>query len=135
MMKMGHASARGGSPSGPKIMVLRHRRLRVRARSRKQASEEVLANGGKIIGACATARRFDFFFPTAGAGIGRRRRCALANAGGDTTNSVKQAANARSAANRRSCCRLIFDLQSVPALGLNTAQQGLIAVNAFTSGT
>ena len=37
--------------------------------------------------------------------------------------------NSRSATNRRSL-RSIFDLQSVPALGLNTAH-GLIAVNAF----
>ena len=54
---------------------------------------------------------------------------ALANAGGDTTNTVKQASEFKIGAKQK-IVSLIFDLQSVPALGLNTAQ-GLVAINAF----
>jgi branched-chain amino acid transport system substrate-binding protein len=54
---------------------------------------------------------------------------ALANAGGDTVNTIKQAGDFNIREKQR-LVALIFDLQSVPAIGLNAAQ-GLQAVNAF----
>jgi branched-chain amino acid transport system substrate-binding protein len=54
---------------------------------------------------------------------------ALANAGGDTVNSIKQAAEFNIGAKQK-IVALIFDLQSVPALGLKVAQ-GTTALNAF----
>ena len=88
----------------------------------KQASDEVLAGGGKIIGTCAI-RSAPPIFPlfclqaqASGAQV-----VALANAGGDTVNTVKQAAEFKIGAKQK-IVSLIFDLQSVPALGLNTAQ-------------
>jgi branched-chain amino acid transport system substrate-binding protein len=54
---------------------------------------------------------------------------ALANAGGDTVNSIKQASEFN-LGQKQKVVALIFDLQSVPALGLKTAQ-GLEAINAW----
>jgi len=54
---------------------------------------------------------------------------ALANAGGDTVNTIKQAAEFRVTEKQR-LVALIFDLQSVPAIGLQTAQ-GLVGINAM----
>ena len=54
---------------------------------------------------------------------------ALANAGGDTVNTIKQAAEFN-LGEKQKIVALIFDLQSVPALGLKTAQ-GITALNAF----
>jgi len=53
----------------------------------------------------------------------------LANAGGDTVNTIKQAGEFNLGAQQK-IVALIFDLQSVPALGLKTAQ-GITALNAF----
>jgi branched-chain amino acid transport system substrate-binding protein len=54
---------------------------------------------------------------------------ALANAGGDTVNTIKQAAEYK-IGEKQKVVALIFDLQGVPALGL-AAAQGLTAINAF----
>jgi len=96
----------------------------------KQASDEVLASGGKILGAVRHpigASDFSSFLLQAQAS--GAQVVALANAGGDTVNTVKQAAEFKIGAKQK-IVALIFDLQSVPALGLNTAQ-GLVAINAF----
>ena len=127
---MGHASARGVLSSGPKTWFFVTADYAFGHDLEKQASEEVLASGGKIIGSVRHplgASDFSSFLLQAqasGADV-----VALANAGGDTTNSVKQAAEFK-IGGKQKIVALIFDLQSVPALGLNTAQ-GLVAVNAF----
>jgi len=127
---MGHASARGVQAAGPKTWFFVTADYAFGHDLEKQASEEVLASGGKIIGSVRHplgASDFSSFLLQAqasGADV-----VALANAGGDTTNSVKQAAEFK-IGGRQKIAALIFDLQSVPALGLNTAQ-GLVAVNAF----
>ena len=54
---------------------------------------------------------------------------ALANAGGDTVNTIKQAADFK-LGDKQKIVALIFDLQAVPALGLQKAQ-GLQAINAW----
>ena len=122
--------ARGVLASGPKTWFFVTADYAFGHDLEKQASEEVLASGGKIIGSVRHplgASDFSSFLLQAqasGADV-----VALANAGGDTTNSVKQAAEFK-IGGKQKIVALIFDLQSVPALGLNTAQ-GLIAVNAF----
>jgi len=127
---MGHALARGVLASGPKTWFFITADYAFGHDLEKQASEEVVASGGKIIGSVRHplgASDFSSFLLQAqasGADV-----VALANAGGDTTNSVKQAAEFK-IGGKQKIVALIFDLQSVPALGLNTAQ-GLVAVNAF----
>ncbi|MFZ1044750.1 MAG: ABC transporter substrate-binding protein [Pseudolabrys sp.] len=127
---MGHASARGVLASGAKTWFFVTADYAFGHDLEKQASEEVLASGGKIVGTVRHplgASDFSSFLLQAqasGADV-----VALANAGGDTTNSVKQAAEFK-IGDKQKIVALIFDLQSVPALGLNTAH-GLIAVNAF----
>ncbi len=127
---MGHALARGVIASGGKSWYFITADYAFGHDLEKQASEEVTASGGKILGGVRHplgASDFSSFLlqaQTSGADV-----IALANAGGDTTNTVKQAAEFKIGAKQK-IVALIFDLQSVPALGLNTAQ-GLVAVNAF----
>src|SRR6476619_7701224 len=126
----GHALARGVLASGAKTWFFVTADYAFGHDLVQQASEEVLASGGKIIGSVRHplgASDFSSFLLQAqasGADV-----VALANAGGDTTNGVKQAAEFK-IGGKQKIVALIFDLQSVPALGLNTAQ-GLVAVNAF----
>ena len=96
----------------------------------KQASDEVRDSGGKILGNVRhPLGASDFSSYLLQAQASGAEVVALANAGGDTTNSVKQAAEFKIGAKQK-IVSLIFDLQSVPALGLNTAQ-GLVGINAF----
>ena len=126
----GHALARGVLAAGGKSWFFITADYAFGQDLEKQASDEVLASGGKIIG---TVRHpfgspdFSSFLlqaQSSGAQV-----MALANAGGDTINTVKQAAEFKIGAKQK-IVALIFDLQSVPALGLKTAQ-GLTAINAF----
>jgi branched-chain amino acid transport system substrate-binding protein len=113
----GHALARGVLAGGGKSWFFITADYAFGHDLEKQAGDEVLASGGKIIGTVRHplgASDFSSFLLQAQAS--GAQVVALANAGGDTTNTV--------------IVSLIFDLQSVPALGLNTAQ-GLTAINAF----
>jgi branched-chain amino acid transport system substrate-binding protein len=95
----------------------------------KQASDEVTAEGGKVLGAVRHplgTNDFSSFLLQAQAS--NAEIIALANAGGDTVNTIKQAGEFN--IEKRRLVALIFDLQSVPAIGL-PATQGLQAVNAF----
>ena len=96
----------------------------------KQASEAVIAGGGKVLG---SVRRplgnSDFSSFLLQAQASGAQVIALANAGGDTVNTIKQAGDFNIREKQR-LVALIFDLQIVPAIGLNAAQ-GLQAVNAF----
>jgi len=126
----GHALARGVLTSGGKTWFFVTADYAFGHDLEKQASDEVLASGGKIIGSVRHplgASDFSSFLLQAQAS--GAEVVALANAGGDTTNSVKQAAEFKIGAKQK-IVSLIFDLQSVPALGLNTAQ-GLVGINAF----
>jgi branched-chain amino acid transport system substrate-binding protein len=126
----GHALARGVLESGAKTWFFITADYAFGHDLEKQASDEVLASGGKIIGSVRHplgASDFSSFLLQAQAS--GAQVVALANAGGDTTNSVKQAAEFKIGAKQK-IVSLIFDLQSVPALGLNAAQ-GLVAINAF----
>jgi branched-chain amino acid transport system substrate-binding protein len=126
----GHALARGVLAGGGKTWFFITADYAFGHDLEKQASDEVTASGGKIIGTVRHplgASDFSSFLLQAQAS--GAQVVALANAGGDTTNTVKQAAEFKIGAQQK-IVSLIFDLQSVPALGLNTAQ-GLTAINAF----
>jgi branched-chain amino acid transport system substrate-binding protein len=96
----------------------------------KQASDEVLASGGKILGSVRhPLGTHDFSSFLLQAQASSAQVVALADAGGDTVNAIKQAAEFK-LSDKQKLVALIFDLQSVPAVGL-TAAQGLSAINAF----
>jgi branched-chain amino acid transport system substrate-binding protein len=126
----GHALARGVLAAGNKSWFFITADYAFGYDLEKQASDEVMASGGKIIGSVRHpigASDFSSFLLQAQAS--GAQVVALANAGGDTTNTVKQASEFKIGVKQK-IVSLIFDLQSVPALGLNTAQ-GLVAINAF----
>jgi len=126
----GHALARGVLAAGNKSWFFITADYAFGHDLEKQASDEVLASGGKIIGAVRhPLGSSDFSSYLLQAQASGAQVVALANAGGDTTNTVKQASEFKIGAKQK-IVSLIFDLQSVPALGLNIAQ-GLVAINAF----
>ena len=126
----GHALARGVLEAGGKTWFFVTADYAFGQDLEKQASDEVRESGGKIIGNVRhPLGASDFSSYLLQAQASSAEVVALANAGGDTTNSVKQAAEFKIGAKQK-IVSLIFDLQSVPALGLNTAQ-GLVGINAF----
>src|SRR5262245_28439012 len=105
----GHALARGVLAAGGKSWFFITADYAFGHDLEKQASEEVLASGGKIIGTVRHplgASDFSSFLLQAQAS--GAEVVALANAGGDTTNSVKQAAEFKIGA-RQKIVSLIFD--------------------------
>jgi branched-chain amino acid transport system substrate-binding protein len=96
----------------------------------KQATDEVVASGGRVLGSARhPIGANDFSSLLLRAQASGAEVIALANAGGDTVNSIKQASEFN-LGQKQKVVALIFDLQSVPALGLKTAQ-GLEAINAW----
>jgi branched-chain amino acid transport system substrate-binding protein len=96
----------------------------------KQASEEVAAGGGKVVGAVrhpiGTSDFASFLLQAQASGADI---VAFANAGGDVTNSLKQAAEF-GLGTRQKLVSLIFGVTNIPALGLS-ASQGLQSVAPF----
>ena len=96
----------------------------------RQAAEQVNRDGGKVLGAARTpigTNDYSSFLVTAqssGAQV-----LGLAVAGGDTTTSMKQAAEF-GLTQKMSLAPLIFGINNVPALGLQ-ASQGALLVNPF----
>src|SRR5260370_855695 len=91
-----------------------------------QNKPDVLKNGGKVLGkvrAPLNSQDFSSFLLQAQAS--KAKIIGLANAGGDTRNSVKQAAEFGIVKGGQSLAGLLVFIQDVHALGLNTAQ-GLI---------
>jgi branched-chain amino acid transport system substrate-binding protein len=126
---MGHALARGVLAAGGTTWFFITADYAFGHDLEKQASDEVVAGGGKIVGSVrhpiGTSDFSSFILQAQASGA---QVIALANAGGDTVNTIKQAVEYRIP--RQKIVALIFDLQSVPALGLKTAE-GLTAINAF----
>jgi branched-chain amino acid transport system substrate-binding protein len=126
----GHALARGVLEQGGKTWFFITADYAFGHDLEKQASDEVLASGGKIVGSVrhpiGTSDFSSFLLQAQASGA---QVVALANAGGDTVNTLKQAAEFK-LRDKQKLVALIFDLQSVPALGL-TAAQGLTAINAM----
>ena len=126
----GHSLARGVLDSGGKSWFFVTADYAFGHDLEKQAIDEVTASGGKVIGAVRhPIGSADFSSFLLQAQASKAQVIALANAGGDTVNTIKQAAEFNLAAQQR-IVALTFDLQAVPALGLRAAR-GLSAINAF----
>jgi branched-chain amino acid transport system substrate-binding protein len=126
----GHALARGVLATGGKSWFFITADYAFGYDLEKQASDEVSASGGKILGGVRHplgVNDLSSFILQAQAS--NADVVALANAGGDTVNTIKQAAEFKIAPKQK-IVSLIFDLQSVPAIGLQAAQ-GLTALNAW----
>jgi branched-chain amino acid transport system substrate-binding protein len=91
----------------------------------------VQANGGKVLGSVKhPLNNADFSSFLLQAQSSGAKVIGLANAGGDTTNSIKQAAEFGIVQGGQSLAGLLVFLTDVHALGLQTAQ-GLILTEAF----
>ncbi|HUC51767.1 MAG TPA: ABC transporter substrate-binding protein [Xanthobacteraceae bacterium] len=127
---MGHGVARALMQQGNKSWFFVSADYAFGADLQKQASDEVLAEGGRVLGnvrhPLGTNDFSSFLLQAQASGA---QVIALANAGGDTVNAIKQAAEFNLGAKQK-IVALIFDLQSVPALGLKSAE-GITALNAF----
>jgi len=127
---MGHGLARGVLQQGGKSWFFVTADYAFGDDLQKQAAAEVVAEGGQVKGdvrhplGVADFSSFLLQAQSSGAEV-----IGLANAGGDTVNAIKQAAEYR-IGDKQKLVALIFDLQSVPALGLKVAQ-GITALNAF----
>ncbi len=126
----GHGTAKGLLAQGSKTFFFITADYAFGHDLEKQASDEINASGGKILGAVRLPLGTnDFSSALLQAQASKADVVLLANAGGDTVNTIKQAADFKIGAKQK-VVALIFDLQSVPAIGLNTAQ-GLGAINAW----
>jgi branched-chain amino acid transport system substrate-binding protein len=91
----------------------------------------VLKNGGKVLGKVrAPINTQDFSSFLLQAQASKAKIIGLANAGGDTTNSIKQAAEFGIVKGGQNLAGLLVFLTDIHALGLPTAQ-GLIVTNTF----
>ncbi len=91
----------------------------------------VLKNGGKVLGKVrAPLNTQDFSSFLLQAQASKAKIVGLANAGGDTTNSIKQAAEFGIVKGGQNLAGLLVFLTDIHALGLPTAQ-GLIVTNTF----
>src|ERR1700741_4433490 len=91
----------------------------------------VLKNGGKVLGKVrAPLNTQDFSSFLLQAQASKAKIIGLANAGGDTTNSIKQAAEFGIVKGGQNLAGLLVFIPDVHALGLQTAQ-GLIMTEAF----
>jgi branched-chain amino acid transport system substrate-binding protein len=96
----------------------------------KQAADQVIKEGGKVLGGVRSPLgTLDFSSFLLQAQSSGAQVVALAVAGGDTTTSMKQAAEFGLPA-KQSIVSLIFGINNVPALGLK-ASQGALTVFPF----
>ena len=97
----------------------------------RDTSAVVQANGGQVLGSVKhPLQNADFSSFLLQAQSSGAKVIGLANAGGDTTNSIKQAAEFGIVQGGQSLAGLLVFLTDVHALGLETAQ-GLILTEAF----
>ena len=97
----------------------------------RDATDVVQANGGKVLGSVRhpfPGTDFSSFLLQAQAS--KAKVIGLANAGGDTINSIKQAAEFGITQGGQSLAGLLVFISDVHALGLKTAQ-GLVLTEAF----
>lgn len=96
----------------------------------KQASEAVVAEGGKVLGSVdAPLGTTDFSSFLLQAQATQPQVLALANAGGDLTNAVKQAAEF-GLTGKVTLAGFVLTIQNIPALTPQAAQ-GMLTVNAW----
>jgi branched-chain amino acid transport system substrate-binding protein len=97
----------------------------------RDTTQAVQKAGGKVVGAVKVPlNNQDFSSFLLQAQASKAKIIGLANAGGDTTNSIKQAAEFGIVKGGQSLAGLLVFLTDVHALGLNTAQ-GLIFTETF----
>jgi branched-chain amino acid transport system substrate-binding protein len=97
----------------------------------RDTTAAVQRNGGKVLGGVrAPLNNQDFSSFLLQAQSSKAKVIGLANAGGDTTNSIKQAAEFGIVKSGQSLAGLLVFLTDVHALGLNTAQ-GLVFTETF----
>jgi len=126
----GHGTARGVMAQGGKTWFFLTADYAFGHDLEKQASDEVIAEGGKVLGSVRhPLGTSDFSSFLLQAQASKADVIALANAGGDTVNAIKQARDFNISPAQK-IVALIFDLQSVPAVGQKTAE-GLTAINAW----
>ncbi len=126
----GHGTAKGVLAQGAKTFFFITADYAFGHDLEKQASDEINASGGKILGSVRLPLGTnDFSSALLQAQASKADVILLANAGGDTVNTIKQAADFK-VTDKQKLVALIFDLQSVPAIGLKTAQ-GLQAINGW----
>jgi branched-chain amino acid transport system substrate-binding protein len=96
------------------------------------ATESITASGGRVLGAnlYAFPGTTDFSSALLAAQASGAKVICLANAGDDTTNCIKQAAEFGLLQNGRMVAGLVFSMNNVDALGLKTAQ-GVVFTEAF----
>ena len=112
---MGHGLARGVLQQGGKTWFFITADYAFGHDLEKQATEEIVAGGGKVLGAVRhPIANNDFSSFLLQAQASGAEVIAFANAGGDTVNSIKQAAEYK-LGDKQKIVALIFDLQSVPA--------------------
>ena len=91
----------------------------------------VTANGGKVVGKVrAPLNTADFSSFLLQAQASKAKIIGLANAGGDTTNAIKQAAEFGIVTSGQQLAALLLFISDVNALGLNVAQ-GLVFTESF----
>jgi branched-chain amino acid transport system substrate-binding protein len=97
----------------------------------RDATAVVLANGGKVLGSVAhPLNNQDFSSFLLQAQQSKAKIIGLANAGGDTINSIKQGAEFGIAAAGQHFAALLFYIADVNAVGLKLAQ-GLVLTETF----
>ncbi len=97
----------------------------------RDTSAVVTANGGKVLGGVkAPINTADFSSFLLQAQASKAKVIGLANAGGDTTNAIKQAAEFGIVAGGQKLAALLLFINDVHALGLKTAQ-GLTFTESF----
>jgi branched-chain amino acid transport system substrate-binding protein len=96
----------------------------------KQATDEIVASGGKVLGSArhpiGTSDFSSFLLQAQSSGA---EVVLFANAGGDQTNSLKQAAEFR-LGDKQKLAGLIFGITNIPALGLETSK-AILLLNPF----
>ena len=96
----------------------------------KQASDEIAAEGGKVLGSArhpiGTNDFSSFLLQAQSSGA---EVILFANAGGDQTNSLKQSAEFH-LSDKQKLAGLIFGITNIPALGLETSK-GILLLNPF----
>jgi len=97
----------------------------------RDTSAVVIANGGKVVGKVrAPLNTSDFSSFLLQAQASKAKIIGLANAGGDTVNSIKQAAEFGIVQGGQNLASLLIFIEDIHALGLPTAQ-GLLLTEAF----
>ncbi len=100
-------------------------------RCERDTTAVVEANGGKVLGSGQrAAQHADFSSFLLQAQASKAKIIGLANAGGDTINSIKQAAEFGIVAGGQKLAGLLVFISDVHSLGLQTAQ-GLVLTEAF----